>query len=59
MPEIDDFRLMLKGKVSLRTWLRDYKRTTTFMEYSDRDPIPFKIRRKQFILDLIHKIVRV
>lgn len=59
MPEIDDFRLMLKGKVSLRTWLRDYKRTTTFMEYSDKDPMPFKIRRKQFILDLIHKIVRV
>lgn len=41
MPEFDDFMLLLKRKVSLRTWWKDYKRTTTFMEYSKDDPKPY------------------
>ena len=56
MPEFDDFMLLLKRKVSLFTWLKDYKRTTTFMEYCDKDPQPYYVRKKQFIKLLISKI---
>lgn len=56
MPEFDDFLLVLKRKVSMNTWWKDYKRTTTFMEYSKDDPKPYFVRRKQFIKRLLKKI---
>lgn len=55
MPEFDDFLLVLKRKVSMNTWWKDYKRTTTFMEYSKDDPKPYFVRRKQFIKRLLKK----
>lgn len=58
MPEFDDFMLVLKRKVSLRTWWKDYKRTTTFMEYSNDDPWPYFVRKRQFIKRLLKKIIR-
>lgn len=57
MPEFDDFMLVLKRKVSLCTWWKDYKHTTTFMEYSKMDPKPYYIRKKQFIRHLLNKII--
>lgn len=57
MPEFDDFMLVLKRKVSLCTWWKDYKRTTTFMEYCKNDPKPYYVRRTQFIKHLLSKIV--
>lgn len=57
MPEFDDFKLLLKRRVSLITWLKDYKRTTTFMEYCDKDPKPYYVRKKQFIKELLLKVV--
>lgn len=57
MPEFDDFLLVLKRKVSMNTWWKDYKRTTTFMEYSKDDPKPYYIRKKQFIKHLLNKII--
>lgn len=57
MPEFDDFKLLLKRKVSLITWLKDYKRTTAFMEYCDKDPKPYYVRKKQFIKELLLKVV--
>lgn len=56
MPEFDDFLLVLKRKVPMNTWWKDYKRTTTFMEYSKDDPKPYFVRRKQFIKRLLKKI---
>lgn len=58
MPEFDDFILVLKRKVLLRTWWNDYKRTTTFMEYSNDDPKPYIVRKRQFIKRLLKKIIR-
>ena len=58
MPEFDDFMLVLKRKVSLRKWWNDYKRTTTFMEYSNDDPKPYSVRKRQFINRLLKKIIR-
>ena len=57
MPEFDDFTLLLKRKVSLTTWWKDYKRTSTFMEYCDKDPKPYYVRKKQFVKHLLHKVV--
>lgn len=57
MPEFDDFMLVLKRNVSLRTWWKDYKRTATFMEYCKMDPKPYYVRRKQFVKHLFKKIV--
>jgi len=57
MPEFDDFMLIFKRKVSLFTWWNDYKRTTTFMEYCDKDPKPYYVKKKQFIKHLINKII--
>lgn len=59
MPEMDDFMLMLKRKVSYRTWRRDYKRTTTFMEYCPTDPKPYKVRKNQFIKHLLKKVLHL
>ena len=59
MPEFDDLMLLLKRKVSLITWLKDYKRTTTFMEYCDKDPKPYYVRRRQFIKYMYHKLLGV
>ena len=58
MPEFDDFMLVLKRKVSLCTWWKDYRHTTTFMEYCKMDPKPYYIRKKQFIKHLLNKIIR-
>lgn len=56
MPEFDDIMLLLKGRVSLAVWLKDYRRTSTFMEYSDKDPKPYYVRRKRFIKHLFCKL---
>lgn len=57
MPEFDDFMLLLKRRVSLSTWWKDYRRTTTFMEFCDTDPQPYYVRKKQFIRHLLNKAI--
>lgn len=54
MPEFDDFMLVLKRKVSFTTWLKDYKRTTTFMEYCKHDPKPYYAQKKKLIKHLLY-----
>lgn len=58
MPEFDDFMLLLKRKVSLHTWLMDYMRTSTFMEYCYNDPQPYYVKKNQFIKHLLNKVFR-
>ena len=41
MPEFQDFKLVLQRKVSLRKWLKDFKRTDVFFEYTKDDKRPF------------------
>lgn len=57
MPEFDDVMLLLKGRVSFAVWLKDYRRTSTFMEYCDKDPKPYSVRKKQFIKHLLRKLL--
>lgn len=57
MPEFDDFILVLKGKVSFISWWKDYKSTTTFMEYCKEDPKPYYVRRNQFLKHLLNKLI--
>lgn len=59
MPEFDDFILLLKRKVSFLTWVRDYRRTHTFMEYSKEDPKPYYIKKKQFIFQLTKQLLHI
>lgn len=57
MPEFDDFILVLKRKVPFLSWWKDYKRTTTFMEYCKEDPRPYYVRRNQFLKRLLNKLI--
>ena len=41
MPEFDDLILLLKGQVGLFTWIRDFRKTDCFMEFSKNDMKPF------------------
>ena len=57
MPEFDDFSLLLKRKVSITQWLKDYKRTSTFMEYCKNDPKPYYVRKKQYLKHLLFRLL--
>lgn len=47
MPEFDDFLTnVVHKKISLKTWVRDLRRTDCFMEYSSDDKAPFFSRLK-------------
>lgn len=41
MPEFQDFKLVLQGRVSFSQWFRDWKNTDYFMEYDKEDKSPF------------------
>lgn len=41
MPELQDFKLVLQRKVSLKQWYQDFRRTDYFMEYDKKDKLPF------------------
>lgn len=41
MPEFQDIKLVIKRKVSLWKWIKDWKKTDFFMEYDKNDPKPF------------------
>lgn len=41
MPEFQDFKLVLQKKVSLRQWLKDWRRTDAFLDWNKKDKKPF------------------
>lgn len=49
MPEFQDFKLVLQGKLRFSKWLKDWRDTNYFMEYDKNDIRPFY----QFIFDKI------
>lgn len=55
MPEVDDLILVLKHQVSFRNWLKDLRRTTSFMEYDKEDKSPFYKKMCQFVKFLIKR----
>lgn len=58
MPEFDDFVFVLKGKLSLGTWLRDVRKTQSFMEYSKDDKRPFYKKMRNFIGFLFKRLFK-
>lgn len=52
MPEFQDFKLVLQGKVSPFIWIRDLVRTDCFLEWDKNDKKPFF----RAILDKLNKI---
>lgn len=58
MPEFDDLILLLKGKVGLFTWIRDFRKTDCFMEFSKNDMRPFFYGLYGFILRTIRFVVK-
>lgn len=50
MPEFDDLIMLLRGHVSVKTWLKDLIRTDCFMEFSKRDIVPFVFLLRAFIV---------
>lgn len=57
IPEFDDFILVLKRKVSLIQWLKDIKRSDSYMEYSHDDVAPFYNRLFGFVSFLFKKSI--
>lgn len=50
MPEFDDLILLIKGKVSIITWFRDFCKTDCFMEFSKKDIKPFFFALIKFLM---------
>ena len=59
MPVIPDMTMMLKGKVSLRTWIKDVRKTTSFMDYSREDRRPFARNLALFAGFLVKRLLRI
>ena len=58
MPEFDDVVFVLKGKLSPVKWLKDIRRTTSFMEYAKDDKRPFYKKLKSFMHFLFKRMIK-
>ncbi len=57
MPEFNDFNCFVRTrKIGLWKWLKDIYRTDAFMEYDSKDPKPFWVELKQYIIRAIAKL---
>lgn len=59
MPVIPDMTMMLKGKVSPLTWIKDVRKTTSFMDYSREDRRPFARNLALFAGFLVKRLLRI
>lgn len=41
MPEFQDFKLVLQGKLSIFSWIQDLRKTNCFLEWDKKDKKPF------------------
>lgn len=56
MPEVDDFKQsVLKRRISLLQWVKDVRKTDSFMEYAKDDRKPFYARIKHELRCIIKK----
>ena len=56
--EFNDFNFVLKRKIGLLKWLREYKKAQCKYFYSVVDPVPFKLRKREYISFLRKRIFR-
>lgn len=59
MVEFSDFNFVLKGKVNVVKWLKDYRSSDCKYFYSKLDPKPYKQKRKEYIKFLIKRILKL
>lgn len=58
MPEYDDLVHVLHHNISLKTWIKDMKRSDCYMEYDKADKKPFFYRTKDMVSVLLKKVFR-
>lgn len=58
MVEFNDFNFVLKGKVGLFRWIREYKKAECKYYYSPKDIEPCKLRRKEYVSFLKKRIFK-
>lgn len=58
MPEFDDFVNVLKHKISLYQWFKDFRKTNCFMEYDKTDKKPYFIGMKQQIYKYVKLVIK-
>ena len=58
MPEYDDFVHVLHHTISLKTWIKDMRRSDWYMEYDKADKKPFYYRTKDMVSVLLKKVFR-
>lgn len=59
MPIISDLTMLLKGKISLWSWIQDIKMTNSFMDYSNADWKPFLKELYLFVISLFRRIIGI
>lgn len=57
MVEFNDFNFVLKGKVGLFRWIREYRESECKYFFSDNDPNPFNLMRKEYLRFLRKQIL--
>ena len=58
MVEFNDFNFVLKGKVGLFKWLSEYKSSECKYFHSDEDPMPYKIKMREYIRFLRYRLLK-
>lgn len=55
--EFNDFNFVLRGKVSIFKWLSQYREAECKYFYSSIDPMPYKQKKKQYLLFLFRRLL--
>lgn len=58
MPELADFSLFIKQKITFLRWIKDVKRTDCFLLYNKRDKKPFYFEMREFISYAVKKVIQ-
>lgn len=57
--EFNDFNFVLKGKVGLLEWIRQYRLSECKYYYSKKDPMPYKQRKRQYLQFLVKRLFKL
>lgn len=57
--EFNDFNFVLKGKVGLIEWIRQYRSSKCKYFYSKNDPMPYKKRKRQYLKFLLKRLFKL
>lgn len=57
--EFNDFNFVLKRKVGLIEWLKQYKSAECKYFYSEADPKPYRERKRQYVLFILKRLFKL